>query len=141
MTKSVVLALAILIVSAPQAFSGGSIHGSVRHWETKELLGGTQLHFYKSGKDSVSRTITTSTGHFAILEVPVGEYSCRVYRSGFRPVFARQIHVVAGGTADVDIWLRPCRLPADSASLDLYEGSVETNNKIRIYTPPDKDYR
>jgi len=141
MTKSVVLILAILLAITSYAYSGGTIRGCVRNSDTKQLLGKSQLHFYKTGKDSVSRFIETSTGNFVIVGVPLGEYSCRIYHPGYRPMLALHIEVNAGGITEVDFLLRLCKSPTDSTSLDINAGTLDSGNKIRIYTPGDKDYR
>jgi hypothetical protein len=141
MFRSISLLFVILLAGTFQVYGGGTIRGSVKSSNTKELLPKTYLHFYTTGVDSLSRTIETSSGYFAIVDVPAGEYSCRINHVGYRPMLAVRIQVGPSAIIDVEFLLRPSRSPADSASLDIYDGGINSPDNIRIYAPPDRDYR
>jgi hypothetical protein len=141
MSRLLSLLFAILLAGTFQVYGGGTIRGSVKSSDTQEILPKTYLHFYTTGEDSLSRTIETSSGYFALVDVPAGEYTCRINHVGYRPLLAVRIQVGPSVMTDVEFLLQPCRSPADSASLDIYDGGINSPDKIRIYTPPDKDYR
>ena len=141
MTRLVLFVLAISAAVASDSMSSGTIRGSVKSSESQQLLPSTQLHFYTMGKDSISRTLETSTGNFTIIGVPPGDYSCFVSHPGYRAMFAPHIQVKPSGTTEIDFFLRLSKSASDSASSDVYLGAPETDFKMKFYTPDGKDYR
>jgi TonB-dependent starch-binding outer membrane protein SusC len=83
--------------------------GRITDAQTFEPLAGTQVAITALGIG----TLTSSAGRFTLTGVPAGTHTVSVLRIGYRAV-EETVQVVAGGTAQVDISLRPEALQLDA---------------------------
>jgi TonB-dependent starch-binding outer membrane protein SusC len=87
----------------------GMVVGRITDAQTFEPLAGTQVAITALGIG----TLTSSAGRFTLTGVPAGTHTVSVLRIGYRAV-EETVQVVAGGTAQVDISLRPEALQLDA---------------------------
>jgi hypothetical protein len=140
MTRTIVLSVAILLTVTSVVYAG-SIKGSVVNSETGQLLPGSQIHLYATGKDSTSRYFESESGTFTIVGIPPGEYCCFVSHPGYRRMLVPNVRVKVSGTVRIDFFLRFSTSSSDSTSPDVYVGTLESDFKMKYYSPDDKDYR
>ena len=140
MAKLIALLLTMLFLATPDTNMKGTVRGSVKDAATGELLPMCLVYFYPMDSGGKPRLIQTSTGNFAIVEIPPGPYSFFVRRNDYRPLLAQQIEVKAGTVTELNFVLHREKTRTDSTDV-VYPGKPDVDYKMRYFKPEAKKYR
>jgi hypothetical protein len=115
----------------------GNITGIVKDPSGAAVVG-AKITVTKTDTNVAVSTVSTETGDYNVLSLTAGAYSVRVEREGFKAAVAKEIILVAGGTARVDATLeigtaqQVVEVETQGAILQTESAKVSTqvNNKL-----------
>jgi outer membrane receptor protein involved in Fe transport len=94
------IAFLLVLTSVWAQTDRGTISGIVTD-TTGAVVSDAKVTAVQSGTNSAFSTVSTSTGDFTIPQMPVGSYSVRVERQGFKSFVASGVVITAGGSARI----------------------------------------
>src|SRR5262245_40939777 len=94
----------VLPLAAQVSLGTGSIEGVVTD-ASGAVVNSARIEVKNVGTGVARSTETDSTGRYALLSLPIGDYEVRAEASGFRPTVRSGITLVIGRTALVDFQL------------------------------------
>jgi outer membrane receptor protein involved in Fe transport len=102
------LAFSLLLLFSPQVnaqSTGGRIRGTVSD-ASGGAISGAKVTLINEGTNSTREVLTSNTGEYLFLEVPVGSYEVDVSQAGFKKYQRKGIVLVLNEIATVDISLQ-----------------------------------
>jgi hypothetical protein len=131
----------VVLVPAPTTKRAGTVEGTVRDGATAVPLAGARVELVGTRLTA----LTGERGHFSLGRVPLGDYSARVTRLGFRPATVDRITVTDGAALPpIDVALDHAPIPLAAivvtpgyfGMIQPTLGTSQTMSRERIETVP-----
>src|SRR5580704_12717266 len=85
-----------------QGITTGSMSGTIEDQQGAVVPQATVLAV-QTGTNATFKTASSNDGSFSFHDLPIGDYTLTVESGNFRPLNVKDIHVVAGVTANVGV--------------------------------------